>query len=142
MPDSCELISLTVQNAQMGKEGIEHLLKISKDDAFREALGRQYAEYNAFEQEGRDLLRDRSAEVPELGAMAKAGSYLSTEINSALDRSTEQLADMMIQGTTMGIVKLIRKRRAFGGADAAADGLAARLISAEERNVEEMKRFL
>lgn len=142
MNDTEELLSFTVQNARMGLEGISHLLKITRDETFRTTLGRQYAEYNAYVQEGADMLRTSENKVPEVNAVAKAGSYLSAEINSALDRSTEQLAEMMIKGTTTGIVKLIRKRNAYTGADEGARSLAGRLICAEERNVEEMKQFL
>ncbi len=142
MNDSNQLLSLTIENAKMGLSGIEHLLKISKDDPFRKTLGNQYANYNSFVQEGADLLRSRGEEVPDLSIPAKVGSYLSTEMNAALDRTTSQLAEMMVQGTTMGIVKLIRKARSLDMADEGSKDFAARLIDYEEKCVEEMKAFL
>ncbi len=142
MNDANTLLSFTVENARMGLEGIAHLLKITHDEGFKTVLGAQYADYNAFVQEGADLLKQRGEEVPDVSAMAKVGSYLSTEINAALDRTTSQLAEMMVQGTTMGIVKLIRKRNALPHADEGAREFADRLVAYEEKCVEEMKDFL
>ena len=62
---------------------------------------------------------------------------------SMLDPSTSRLAERMIQGSTMGAVQMTRRLHQFTGrADPALVELGQRLLRAEERNIQEMKRFL
>ena len=60
----------------------------------------------------------------------------------ALDDSRSKIAEMMIQGTTMGIVKTIRHLNDYRGRDEAARGLGKRLLETQENNVERMKAYL
>ena len=56
--------------------------------------------------------------------------------------SRSKIAEMMIQGTTMGIVKTIRHLRDYKGDDREARGLGERLLQIQESNVEKMKAYL
>ena len=60
----------------------------------------------------------------------------------AMDDSRSRIAEMMIQGTTMGIVKTIRHIRDYEGDDPDARKLAQKLLDTQEKNVEQMKAFL
>ena len=56
--------------------------------------------------------------------------------------SAEKIAEMTIQGTTMGVTKTIQHLRDYDGEDESALRLGERLLKIQEENVEEMKRFL
>ena len=59
------------------------------------------------------------------------------------DPSTTKLAERMIQGSTMGTVQMTRRLHQFTGrADPELLSLGRRLLQTEERNIQEMKRFL
>ena len=60
----------------------------------------------------------------------------------AMDDSRSKIAEMMIQGTTMGIVKTIRHLRDYEGDDQQALELGRRLLQTQESNVEKMKAYL
>ena len=60
----------------------------------------------------------------------------------AMDDSRGRIAEMMIQGTTMGIVKTIRHLNDYQGQDGDARRLGERLLDMQERNVERMKAYL
>ena len=60
----------------------------------------------------------------------------------AMDDSRGKIAEMMIQGTTMGIVKTIRHLNDYQGDDGDARRLGERLLDTQEQNVERMKAYL
>jgi len=59
-----------------------------------------------------------------------------------MDDSRGKIAEMMIQGTTMGIVKTIRHLKDYEGHDEEARQLGERLLNLQEENVEKMKAYL
>ena len=59
-----------------------------------------------------------------------------------MDDSRGKIAEMMIQGTTMGIVKTIRHLNDYEGNDEEARDLGKRLLKLQEENVEKMKAYL
>lgn len=60
----------------------------------------------------------------------------------AMDDSRGKIAEMMIQGTTMGIVKTIRHLNDYQGDGGDARRLGERLLDVQEQNVERMKAYL
>ena len=59
-----------------------------------------------------------------------------------MDDSRGKIAEMMIQGTTMGIVKTIRHLNDYQGDDSDTRRLGERLLDMQEQNVERMKAYL
>ena len=58
------------------------------------------------------------------------------------DRSPSRIAEMMIQGSTMGTIQMTRRLHSCEAADAEALLLAHKLLRTEENNIEQMKEFL
>lgn len=65
------------------------------------------------------------------------------KVNTLTDRSPSHLAQMLVQGSSMGIVD-IQKEMNQQGADTDPDilKLAKKLVEGEEKNVEILKKFL
>ena len=60
----------------------------------------------------------------------------------AADPSPSKIAEMMIQGNTMGMVKSMRSLRDYQGKDPEVKQLAEKLLQTELHNIEEMKRYV
>ena len=58
------------------------------------------------------------------------------------DRSSTNIAEMMIQGSTMGVTKSLRTIRDCDLRDGQVRDLADKLLYTEQSNIEEMKKFL
>jgi len=142
MTQDAQLLQAIYQNVQMGIDGIKNIFDDAKEDAFRKELKRQEDEYRELSNDASELLHSLDEEPENIGAMAKAGSFISTEINTLTDSTTSHLAEMMIQGTTMGITKLMRKQRSLDGVGVSTQKLAQRVITAEVLNVENLKKYL
>ena len=142
MTQDVQLLQAVYQNVQMGINGIKNIFDDAKEDAFRKELKRQEDEYRELSNEASEYLHNLDAEPEDIGAMAKAGSFISTEFNTMSDSTTSHLSEMMIQGTVMGITKLMRKIRSLDQVDIRTKKLAQRVVTSEEINVENLKKYL
>lgn len=70
-------------------------------------------------------------------------SGMMLRAQTALDPSTSKLAEMMIQGSTMGTVEMTRRLHQLSDqSDPELVSLGRQLLQTEEQNIQQMKRFL
>ena len=137
-----DLLSHVYQTAEMGQDGITSVLKRSRDPSLNQALERQKREYHDLQASAGDMLRARGIQPDGVGAVAKLSSGMMSAMKTMMDHSSTKIAEMMIQGTTMGIVKTIRHLNDYQGQDGDARRLGERLLDMQEQNVERMKAYL
>ncbi len=63
-------------------------------------------------------------------------------MNTLLDKSPSHLAELLIQGNTMGVVSLIRTKNGLPGADEASLALFDRMLALQYDAIERAKAFL
>lgn len=80
----------------------------------------------------------------EENIMARAGAKLGMVMNTATDTTSEHLAEMMIQGLTMGVTELYRDigEAEEVGISGEALSLAKEALSFEEKSIEKLKAYL
>ena len=142
MSINVELLNYIYQNAEMGKQTIPQLLEATEDGEFRKLLQGQLREYQEIWESAAAMIREENGEAKGLNAMAKISSYLSTSFNTMIDKTSSHMAEMMIQGSTMGVVEITQKIKKYSDADSGVLALAHKLLKTEERNVEELKKYL
>lgn len=142
MLNDIEMLQSVRKTAQMGCEGIDDILPMTKGEAFRKALETQKAEYKKVYEEADRLLISKKADPEDISVMAKMGSQAMTMMKTMQDDSEEHLAEMMYQGSAMGVTKIIRNMREYTGNDSEIRNLAQRLLKTEENNMDQMKKFL
>ena len=137
-----QLLNHIYQTAEMGREGIHSVLKYAEDPTLASALNSQYTEYEKLQNAAGSLLH-ASGEPPKgLGPVARASSEVMSTVKAMTDRSPANIAEMMIQGSTMGVTKSLRTIRDCNVKEGEVRRLADRLLKTEQANIEEMKRFL
>ena len=142
MDQSIELLRDVVRTARDGDEGIRLVMEKTKDTAFREALFTEQATYQAIERDaGRRLVGMGSEAEPE-SLMARAGMKMGIEMQTFTDTSTAHLANLLIQGSTMGVTELTRSRNEHSEADGESVALCDRLIKAQQDAIERAKGIL
>lgn len=137
-----DLLSHVYQTAEMGQDGITSVLKHSRDPSLRQALERQKREYRELQASAGDMLRSRGVQPDGVGAAAKLSSELMSAMKTMVDHSSTKIAEMMIQGSTMGVTKSLRTLRDCRPEDPRVKDLADKLLKTEQANIEEMKTFL
>ncbi len=137
-----DLISHVYQTAEMGREGIRSVRKYAGDPRLAQALDRQEREYRDLQSAAGGMLRDRGVRPEGVGTMARLSSEAMSAMKLMTDRSSAKIAEMMIQGSTMGVTKSLRTIRDCGVRDERVRDLADKLLKTEESNIREMKGFL
>ena len=137
-----QLLNHVYQTAEMGGEGIRGILKYSEDPKLTQSLSAQLAEYEKLQRSAEEMLRRRGEEAKGINPMAKAGSEMMSAMKTMADHSATKLAEMMIQGSTMGVTKSIRTIRDCHIRDERVRDLADKLLETEEANIAEMKKYL
>ena len=143
--DTAGMLNFIRQGTQMGRQGIVDILGKTEDPAFRRELKRQLSEYETLYSSADDMLKKRGEKQENISPMARFSSQMMTTMKTWKDPSVSHMAEMMVQGNTMGVTETIRKQKAYqesGDMDSRVEKLAAKFLATEEENLEGAKRFL
>ena len=102
-----ELFQYIYKTADMGCQGID-TVEEHAEKRLREELRRERQEYQTIRDEADGYIRQRGDTPAGVGTMARVSAEWMSKGQLAMDDSRGKIAEMMIQGTTMGIVKTIR----------------------------------
>lgn len=143
---NAELLHCVYENGQMGQDAIQQIQSVLPEDArnspFAQALVRQREAYIDFLEEAKCKLTDLGEQPKDRQAFTKLMSAMGVKLSSLTDKSTSHLAEMMVQGSAMGIIDIRKKLNDIAPADVTDVGLGQRLLEMQERNVEEWKTYL
>ena len=142
MVTEAELIQYIYQTTEMGRDGIQSVLPHAEDETFHQALEQQLTEYEKLYGATGKMLRERGQEPKGLNPMVKASSEMMSAMKTMADHSTSKIAEMMIQGNTMGMTKSLKHLHDYHGKDERVRDLANKLLKTEEANIQQMKKFL
>lgn len=137
-----DLLNHIYQTAEMGQEGILSVLRHTDDPKLTLALNRQMCEYQQLQRSAQEMLLARGMEPQGIGAFAKLSSETMSAAKTMMDHSATKLAEMMIQGSTMGVTKVLRTLRDCDMEDERVLDLADQLLKTQQSNIDEMKQFL
>ena len=131
------------KNSQMGRKTLEEITEITEDPDFLQVLQTHRDWYTGMNDEASLLLRSHGEEPKEPGMWDDVSASLMIKVNTLTDRSPSHLAQMLIQGSAMGIVDIQKELNQQGTqADPDILKLAKKLVDGEEKNVETLKKFL
>lgn len=143
MNANVELLEYIFQNTQMGLITIPQIMEKTTDEDLKHALNSQLQEYVKINDCAKEYLCKENTKPKEVGEMAKMSSSLMTQMKTMMDSSTSNIAEMMINGNTMGVIEIIRKINQYKETvQAEYLHLAEKLQKTEESNLSEMKKFL
>ena len=143
-PATIQLLEALYKNVKMGADSIIDLMPKVSDKAMREELTCELEKYEGFAKEAKDMLADLGVKPADEGIFAKLGTKMSVAMNTLIDSTPSHIAEMMIQGGTMGITdatKLLREHENTSCSEEAL-ALARKIIKFEEDTVEKLKKYL
>lgn len=142
--DASALLTEVYRNVRMAEDSIIDLMPKVTEEKLKNALTVQISVYSAFSSRAAKQLADAGVKPAEEGLMTKMGAKWGILMNTLRDSTQEHLAQMLIEGTTMGVGELLRVIR-----DAQNNGitgeplrLAEDVLAYEEQAVEELKTYL
>jgi len=142
MDNSVRLLEFIFKNAKMGSTAIEDLIDINEDIRFRDELIREKEKYDSFVSKANKLMKKMGKEAKDLSYFSQLQSYLMIKIDTLKDKSSEHIAGMLMQGSTLGIIQITKNLRDYKDSDRDVVKLAKRLLEIEEENFYELKKYL
>lgn len=130
------------KGACMGMDAIDFILdKVSNDD-FRKAIEKQYNDYKHIcKRIEREYPKFCDGEPHETSALNKVATWYGVEMKTLIDKSDSKIAELLLQGTNMGIIEG-RKMLNNKDVDENIKDLINDYVSMQERAVEDLKKFL
>lgn len=136
------LLDNVYRNAEMGRDGLYYVIRRTDDPAFRKAVETQLMEYQSIMDEAEKKLRQQGNTPIGSSPMSRAMVRMTAACKTARDNSPAALADMLIQGSSMGVTKILRQIRVHESRSEDSLALANRLRETEENNILQMKQYL
>ena len=140
--DNLNLLEAVVQNTEMGKNTLEQLVPMAADPLFRAELLRQRNQYQQLNQEAHTAIAACGGTAQGQSAMAKLNTKMSIGLKTLTDKSSRNLAEMLTQGSGMGVVDCVKAQKDYPNAAPGTKRLAQRLMEFEEDNRVKLERFL
>ena len=126
--DNENLLNSIYQNIAMVLETIPEIRKIATDCDFKALIVGQEAAYQNLSDNVKDTITSNGDSTEELNAMS--------------DKNVSHLAEMCIQGYTMGMIKAIQKNHLYCDASKEAKHFGDKLISLHEKSINDLKKYL
>lgn len=130
------------KNTETAMKAIDTISDKVYDDALAMQLSRQSLKYSEIHNAASRQLVEGKAEYYRSGALADALLKTGIHYNTLLNTSTGHIAEMMIKGSTSGIIEMEKALKRNENAGEKPVTLAKQLIELEERNVARLKQYL
>ena len=142
MCGNVEIAKSVYKNSQMGVESISTLVKTVKDEKMLDELYSELGEYKRINERAKDTLTGLGEQPESISPAAKVSSDISVKMNTLIDKTPSHIAEMMLQGSMMGVIKCTKLIKAHPKANKECISLANDLLKHEESNITGLKRFL
>lgn len=131
------------KGACMGMDAIHYIMDKVEDEALKKELNRQYREYKEIKEEIKNIYGtyEDEKEPHQTNAMNKAMTWYGIEMKTLLNDSTSKIAELLLQGTNMGIIEG-RKLLNHKSTDKDINEIAKKYVTMQEKAVEKLKEFL
>ena len=138
-----EIVAEIYRNAQLALESISDIMPAVVDGDIREEIMREHEEYEKICSKAAALALKYNVDVKEPSPIKKAMMWSAIKMGTAIDNSSQNIAQMMIRGTVNGITSL-KTSLTDGGKnmDMEVKKLLNELISLEEGFEKSLKKFL
>ena len=142
MNETVQLLQDVVRNARTGLDAVEQLMQRTEGGGMRDELARERDAYIESARDGEQALADAGGKPEPSGLLSRAGMWLGLAADTLADRSDAHIAEIVIQGATMGVIEMTKARGEYAEANLQAQGVASDLLARQQDGIERMKAFL
>lgn len=142
MEEKINVLDELNKGACMGMDAIKYIIPKTDDKKFKKELDKEYKNYQVISDKINRLYSNYSEDYPhETSKMEDAMTWFGIEMRTIMDTSTSKLAELMLQGTNMGIIEG-RKLLNHKDIDKEINDLISEYVTMQEEAVENLKQFL
>ena len=139
-----EMLENLYKNVKMGSDSIIKLMDKVTGEDFKAALTKQIDGYEKIAERVRKHLSGMGVSAKEENPMIKLWSSVGMAMNTMMDSSDSHIAQLIAEGSTMGITDGIKLLRDYENTSVSEEalGFAREVIKFEEHNLEVAKGFI
>lgn len=142
MEENLNVLDELNKGATMGIDAIKYVLDKVEDNEFKEVLEKQQKDYGTISSKAEKIYSKYSNKEPhETNAMNKVMTWYGINMKTMLDKSNSKIAELLLQGTNMGIIegrKLLNNK----DMDKEIHELLQEFVAVQESWVEVLKKYL
>ena len=140
--DEINVLDELNKGACMGRDAIHFILDKVTDDKLKKELNRQYEDYKKINEQICELYPEYSDKEPhETNTMNKVMTWYGIEMRTLMDDSTSKIAELLLQGTNMGIIEG-RKLLNHKNTNNEVHSIVQEYVDMQENAIEKLKTFL
>ncbi len=139
-----ELLTDLYKNMKMGAQSIIDLMPKVKDENLRTEMTAELNRYEEFSKDIATQLTEAGGTPKEENPVAKLAAKMGMAMNTMTDSTTSHLAQMMIEGATMGVTENTKLIREYENKHCSEKALstARKSVKFMEDTVKRMKQYL
>lgn len=145
MNEEIELLQYIYQTSDLGKKGYIHLLQAleNKDNKIKKEIEKQLTGYEEIHEEVKKILEKQKKIPKDKGLFIEMLNKMGTNMNVMMDNSDSKIAEMIIQGLTMGIIEMEKKIEEYKeNVNKDSIKLAKKLLNYQEECKKEIEKYL
>lgn len=145
MEEKNELLEHIYKDAYMASYSLQKLLDEikNKDNKIKGDVEDILQKYQEFKEEIEELLKGNGEEVNDPNFFAKMGSTMGIIKEVKTDNSDSSIADMVIQGVSMGSIETEKKLKAYEkDIEKEYKDLAERFLKFQQKSIDKLKKYL
>lgn len=142
MDKNLEVLKEVCKGVKMGMDAISYVSDKVEDEKFKDTLNHEYSMYNNILTKVDDAYSNYGETPGDSSFMDKAMLWYGVQVNTIKDTSNSKIAELLVQGTNMGIIEGRRLLNHNKGLDADVDKLLNDFVNFQQESVERLKQYL
>ena len=140
--NTTKLLDEIYKNVRMASFAIDCIIDKIENPSLEELLRKQNDYYLDTTEIIEKLAIDLNHTPADINAFLKGSSFASINMQTLFNKETSHIAEMLIQGTTMGITDTIKAIEKYSNENEKLNTIANSIVSNEEKFVESLKNYL
>ncbi|MBR5087790.1 MAG: hypothetical protein IK093_00015 [Ruminiclostridium sp.] len=137
-----DILNTICKNSRMAYESTGQVMSRCRDSRLTDYLARQRKHYAETYSAARKRLNEGNSRPEPVPPMQLVMAHIGIAAKTAFDRSTGHIAELMYDGTNMGIIDIARSVNRSSHAAPENIRLAESLLSDEEKYADGLRKFL
>uniref|UniRef100_UPI004057C563 hypothetical protein n=1 Tax=Agathobacter sp. TaxID=2021311 RepID=UPI004057C563 len=140
--DTIRLLKECDAGCKMAIDSMEQIAKYVSDDKLKSIIIKYNDDHIKLEEDIHHMLNNYGEEDQQPNPLAKASSWIQSEVKMMVKCDAHQAASLLIDGCNMGIKSLCEYKNMYKAANEKSVEFCEKILAMEEKMIEELKPFL
>lgn len=138
-----KIVNYIMQNCEMGISSLKKLREMLESNEMQQELSEELKSYKSIYDKASRVNENLHGERTPVNMMQKFMAKMGVTMNMMMDKSDSHIAEMLIQGTNMGIIelnKILNSNPDYSNEEILS--ILKELLEFEERRINKLKAYL